>query len=74
VDIIKRYFLEYYAPYSTDIDAWNQIMESDFSNPLELDLHHFERPNDFMFHGHKKTVCPAIKDLKKKIEASDYYK
>ncbi|CAD8143369.1 unnamed protein product [Paramecium octaurelia] len=73
-EIIKRYFNEYYAKYSTNIEAWNQIMSSDFQNPLELELHYFERPNDFMFHGHKKSICPAIKDLKKKIESSEYFK
>ncbi|CAD8102661.1 unnamed protein product [Paramecium primaurelia] len=74
VDIIKKFFREYYAQYSTNAEAWNLIMSSDFNNPLDLDLHYFFKPNDFLFHGHQQTVCPALKSLKKQIQTSDYYK
>ncbi|CAD8108635.1 unnamed protein product [Paramecium sonneborni] len=74
VEIIKRFFIEYYAQYSTNIEAWNQIMQSDFANPYELDLHYFVKANDFLFHGHQQSVCPAIKNIKQQIQSSDYYK
>lgn len=60
--------------YSNNAEAFLQIQASDFTDPLSLDVHYFERPNDFMFHGHKNSVCPALKPLRKNIEKSDTYK
>lgn len=66
-EILHRLFREKYEQYSTNTDAFLKILASDFSDPLSLDVHHFDRPNDFMFHGHKDSVCPALKPLRKQI-------
>ena len=57
-------FNDYYHQYSTNEKAYIKIIESDFSNPMDLDVTNFERNNDFMFHGHDKAVCPSLKALK----------
>jgi len=66
-------FNNYYHQYSTNAKAYTKIIESDFSNPMDLDVTNFDRNNDFMFHGHDKAVCPSLKSLKKELEASKFY-
>ncbi|KAM3130417.1 hypothetical protein pb186bvf_017516 [Paramecium bursaria] len=73
-EILNRFFIEYYQQYSLDPIKFQAILESDFSDPLSLDLHIFDRDNDFMFHGHKKANCPLMKTIQKSQEKSTYYK
>lgn len=70
---MRRFFNEYYAQYATNAEDLELLLNSDFTNPFDFDYDGFERPNDFMFHGHDSKVCPILDQVEEAILEQAYY-
>ncbi|CAD8070190.1 unnamed protein product [Paramecium sonneborni] len=73
-DILHRLFQEQYQPYVTNQTAFEEIMNSNFEDPLELNFEAFDKPLDFMFQGQKKNTCPNVQTVNKAVQSSTQYK
>ncbi|CAD8131989.1 unnamed protein product [Paramecium octaurelia] len=71
--ILRNYFQDYYSKYSQNENILNEIMQSDFTNPLIFDFQTFKMERDFLFHGHSSSQCPKLDYIKEEILNNQEY-